>query len=352
MKRTLLSALFAITLPLAPALFAAGDGAATGCALELPPPTPVELSDTERSELLRMREEEKLARDLYLHFHDLWGLRPFSNIAAAEQSHMDRMLEHIVAQGLTDPAAPENGRFNLPEIQTLYDTLAERGTASAEEALGAAAYVEEIDILDLQRALSATDDPDQRLSYVHLMVGSYKHLQAFVRQLTQRGVSYRAQLLPQEQVEWILAGDFAPNGRAAVGFDGAASGACFIPLWISEEGRSGEGLLFSAGEGAELVVEMFPGPAHEGRPAELIAAILGEGGDAHLLDEQGRWRAWNGRMDTLVPLRLTDTLAARERLDLYHAPVLQPRGDYRVYVGYVLDDGGVVASGAMRFSVR
>lgn len=36
-----------------------------------------------------MREEEKLARDVYLTFGEKWGLTLFTNIAKSEQTHTD-----------------------------------------------------------------------------------------------------------------------------------------------------------------------------------------------------------------------------------------------------------------------
>ena len=39
-----------------------------------------------------MREEEKLARDVYLAMDDLWGLRVFSQISWSEQNHMNAVL--------------------------------------------------------------------------------------------------------------------------------------------------------------------------------------------------------------------------------------------------------------------
>jgi len=48
-----------------------------------------EISEAEADGLAFMREEEKLARDVYLTLYDQWGLRSFSNIAASEQTHTD-----------------------------------------------------------------------------------------------------------------------------------------------------------------------------------------------------------------------------------------------------------------------
>jgi hypothetical protein len=54
------------------------------------------LSDGERADLVLMRDEERLALDLYRRFHQAWGVPIFDNIAASEQRHYDaigRLLE-------------------------------------------------------------------------------------------------------------------------------------------------------------------------------------------------------------------------------------------------------------------
>ncbi|MDD4887687.1 MAG: DUF2202 domain-containing protein, partial [Thiomonas sp.] len=45
---------------------------------------PGALTAEERADLLLMREEEKIARDVYLRLYEQWGIRPFDNIAGAE----------------------------------------------------------------------------------------------------------------------------------------------------------------------------------------------------------------------------------------------------------------------------
>ena len=62
------------------------------------------LNAEEEAGLLFMREEEKLARDVYLELFDEWGLRVFENIAESEQKHMDAVLYLLGKYGLEDPA--------------------------------------------------------------------------------------------------------------------------------------------------------------------------------------------------------------------------------------------------------
>ena len=50
------------------------------------------ISDEEATGLIFMREEEKLARDVYLTLYDVWETAVFDNIASSEQTHMDAVL--------------------------------------------------------------------------------------------------------------------------------------------------------------------------------------------------------------------------------------------------------------------
>ncbi len=48
-----------------------------------------QLTSAEMEGILFMREEEKLARDVYLYLYEIYPLRPFLNISKSEQAHMD-----------------------------------------------------------------------------------------------------------------------------------------------------------------------------------------------------------------------------------------------------------------------
>jgi len=79
------------------------------------------LSSIETQDLSFMREEEKLARDVYLALHEQWGLVPFASISAGEQKHMDAVLALLRKYGLPDPAATLFiGEFADAELQAWY----------------------------------------------------------------------------------------------------------------------------------------------------------------------------------------------------------------------------------------
>jgi len=162
------------------------------------------LSSTEAETLTFMREEEKLARDVYLVMFAYWGSKTFINIAESEQKHMDAIKTLLDKYGLPDPAYQEIGVFNDPNLQDLYEQLESQGKVSKLDALMVGALIEEIDIEDLQTAIDQTDKQDLQRVYTNLMNGSENHLRAFVSQIERLGVNYEAQYLPQELVDEIL----------------------------------------------------------------------------------------------------------------------------------------------------
>jgi len=142
------------------------------------------LSDTEKESLVFMREEEKLARDVYLYLGQQYDLAVFTNIAASEQQHMDTIYKLLVKYGLADPAAGlAEGVFRNPDLQALYDQLIAQGSQSLEEALKAGVLVETTDIADLQSGLTVNTHSDIRNVYTNLLRASNNHLRAFNREL-------------------------------------------------------------------------------------------------------------------------------------------------------------------------
>jgi len=155
--------------------------------------------------ILYMREEEKLARDVYLALYDVWGIRTFSNIAKAEQRHMDSVATLIEAQGLVDPVkGSKPGEFQNPDLAALYASLVEQGSRSAQDALIVGAIIEDLDIHDLETYLSETDDPNSIAVYTNLLRGSENHMRSFSRQLSRYNIAYEPSYITPERLEAIL----------------------------------------------------------------------------------------------------------------------------------------------------
>jgi len=165
-----------------------------------------EISQEEIDGLVFMREEEKLARDVYLTLYEEWGLRPFSNIAASEEKHTDAIKALLEIYEITDPVTDDTvGVFANADLQALNDQLLEMGSASLVDALKVGAAIEEIDILDLIKYLEATEEANIEWVYENLLAGSENHLRAFVSQLeAQTGESYLPQYLSQEAYDAIM----------------------------------------------------------------------------------------------------------------------------------------------------
>lgn len=140
----------------------------------------LQLTELEEQNILFMREEEKLARDVYLVMYDLWGADIFANISESEQRHMDAVKNLITRYGLEDPVAVDViGDFVDPDLQLLYDDLVKAGEESLEAALKVGVLIEEKDIADLIQALTETDKRNITRVFQNLLNGSYNHLDAF-----------------------------------------------------------------------------------------------------------------------------------------------------------------------------
>ena len=199
--------------------------ATEAAALQSSPTSAQELSDAEAEGILYMREEEKLARDVYLKLYEEWGLSTFNNIANSEQTHMDALKTLIDRYDLDDPAEGKDvGEFTNQALQELYNQLVEEGRQSLENALKVGAAVEEIDILDLQQHIAQTDRGDIQLVYENLMKGSRNHLRAFVSVIERQGWTYQPQYLSQEAFDEIINTPTERGGSGGGGGRGSGGG--------------------------------------------------------------------------------------------------------------------------------
>ncbi|MBS1655301.1 MAG: DUF2202 domain-containing protein [Bacteroidetes bacterium] len=163
------------------------------------------LSTGENSLLLFMREEEKLARDVYIYMYHKWGSQVFANIKTSEQTHMDAMLMLINKYSLTDPVGNNGeGVFSNAALQTLYNQLIQQGSVSLAAALQVGATIEDKDIYDLLGGLALTDNQDITLVLNNLNKGSRNHMRAFYTNLTNAGATYTPQYITQVQFDAII----------------------------------------------------------------------------------------------------------------------------------------------------
>jgi len=135
--------------------------------------------------LLYMREEEKVARDIYIALGNKWNLKVFKNIATSEQRHMDAIKVLIDRYELKDPVGEnKEGVFSDIELQKLYNDLLAEGMKSSKDALLVGKLIEEVDIKDLDIHLkNVTNESDISFVYQNLKKGSVNHLNAFLQNL-------------------------------------------------------------------------------------------------------------------------------------------------------------------------
>jgi len=152
--------------------------------------TLTELSDAEIATLLWMREEEKLARDVYIELNAFWPAQVFENIAASEQRHFDALGAKLALYGIDDPALPAIGVFANPALQALHDELLALGMVSRVSALEVGVTIEETDMIDLRAAIDGTTSVPLQVTYEHLLNGSERHLASFIEELAAAGVVY------------------------------------------------------------------------------------------------------------------------------------------------------------------
>ena len=160
---------------------------------------PVELvSAAEQATLIYMREEEKLAHDVYAQFSTQYAANTqvFGNIAASELTHTESIRQLLVRYTLTDPAATTAaGVFQNATLQGLYTQLVAAGSVSYVEGLKIGAAIEELDMVDINTAMLQVDNLDIRLVYDNLLKGSRNHLRSYVKTLANLGVTYVPQYM-------------------------------------------------------------------------------------------------------------------------------------------------------------
>ena len=113
---------------------------------------PDDMPDENETEgLVKMREEEKLARDVYTTLYNTWNNPVFSRIATSEQRHMDSIKFIIDKYGISDPVVDDTaGVFQNPEVQDLYNKLVAEGSTSIEQAMLTGAAIEDLNFFTSQ----------------------------------------------------------------------------------------------------------------------------------------------------------------------------------------------------------
>ena len=191
------------------------------------------LDAAESSHLIFMREEEKLARDVYMTLSTMWpDARVFVNIGeGSEQTHTDMVRDKLADFDIADPNPQTNdlpssiGYFTGEDYGLYfiekYQLLVNRGSQSELDALYVGAFIEELDMHDIVECPTVIVETDNGINdcgmhytdeqalvnaYTALLDGSKNHLRAFVGRIENiigEG-NYVAQVIDQQLVNEIL----------------------------------------------------------------------------------------------------------------------------------------------------
>jgi len=176
MKTLLITVLLVTSVFINPAVAGKGPGGGS---------TAPVLTEIETQNLIFLREEEKLARDVYLAMFDLYSAQIFANISVSEQRHMDAVKVLIDKYKIQDPVVDDTpGAITNATLASLYMSLIEKGSTSFIDALEVGVIIEEMDIHDIEiEMLPFTTKTDIKQVLTNLLAGSYNHLDAFNKAL-------------------------------------------------------------------------------------------------------------------------------------------------------------------------
>jgi hypothetical protein len=174
-----------------------------------------QLTPTQIQDLKYLYEEEKLARDVYAKLFERWGIQAFSNIGSTEERHIEAVKMLAESYNVEVSEQLPIGQFSHAELQKSYDDLIAKGMQSPEAALKVGAYIEELDIADINKMTTDSVSVDMREIFNWLNLGSRNHLRGFVRTMRFHGIDYQPQLLSQVEYNAIINSPHERGGRGS-----------------------------------------------------------------------------------------------------------------------------------------
>ncbi len=165
----------------------------------------VPVNDQEKSDLIFLREEEKLAHDVYIYAFRKYNNNSFSNIANSELSHTNSVLNLLILRNISDPAANlKEGEFLNQDLQGIYNSLIATVDSSENHALIVGATIEDLDLNDIHHFYANTTNSEILLVYDRLTCGSRNHMRSFNKQLTNLGINYQPQFISVSEFNGII----------------------------------------------------------------------------------------------------------------------------------------------------
>jgi len=163
------------------------------------------LTSAQKYSLSFMWHEEKLAYDIYTELYKLYPANQLKNIANnGEIKHIGfvqdlvkkydlnitNLKDYTVNYSQSELEALAVGKFAVPELQTLYDTLYEKGSKSMQASLEVGCMVEVVDVNDLNKHITDSNGlTDLVDTFTILRNDSYKHYWSFDKGLKNLGIT-------------------------------------------------------------------------------------------------------------------------------------------------------------------
>lgn len=161
------------------------------------------ITGTDALSLQFMREEEKLAGDVYKFYTRTFGGNVFSNISKSEDQHTSAIARLLVYFKLSDPVLTES-KFSNPDLQQLYLKLTGADITDIKGAIKNGLLIEELDIKDLKERINLTSNQNIINVYQRLLQGSQNHLRAFYRQAIANNITYTPVFISQSEFDSIV----------------------------------------------------------------------------------------------------------------------------------------------------
>jgi len=165
----------------------------------------VPLSEEQKYSLAYMWHEEKLAKEIYLELNKINPAKQLENIANnAEVMHIElvqnlvewydinitNLANYEIRYSAAELANMPVGKFAVPEIEDLYNTLYDYGRVSTQASLEVGCMVEVTDITDLDKYIAGASGNQAMLDTFNILRdGSYNHYWSFDSGLKNMGIA-------------------------------------------------------------------------------------------------------------------------------------------------------------------
>ncbi|MFA5849352.1 MAG: DUF2202 domain-containing protein [Bacteroidales bacterium] len=181
-------------------------------AITAPFDSTADLTADEIEFLFAVREDEKLARDVYAIFYTKFQNKIFENIGKSESTHLKAIERLYDYYEIDYSAVGDAGKFTDPKLQHLYDSLIVKGD-SLLAAVKIMANLEESNIFHYREVLKTITNTNIKIVIENLEKGSENHFKAAIRQITALGGIYTPLLLSSEDYKDIIAIGFEKGKR-------------------------------------------------------------------------------------------------------------------------------------------